>query len=432
MLALAATLAIQALVSMAVLTPPVFAPLAAPAIGVAASETGIFMAFAYGGASVASMASGALLRRFGAMRLSQLCLVFCSIGVALVATAALPVVILGAIVLGLGYGPVTPASSHILVRQAPPARRAFIFSAKQTGVPLGGVLAGGLVPPLVVAFGWQGAAIAVGLCGCVLALAVEPLRPRFDVEQTVVKSPSALAGEGRGGGGGIGLDASWRRHPPPDPPERKSKGPQGGRGRLKQWGIFEGIRLVLSLASLRLLSLASFTFGATQLSFATFIVAFLTDAVGFDLVSAGSLLAVGQTAGIVARLVWGWVADRFIAPWRLLSLLGFVMAGATVAVGLLTPAWPYAALVLVALVHGATAIGWNGIYLSEVARLAPPGTAGAATGGALAVTFLGIVTGPPLFSIIVAMSGSYRPAFFATAALALLGGLACLVAGKRR
>src|SRR5215469_11872592 len=66
MLALAATLAIQALVSMAVLTPPVFAPLAAPAIGVAASETGIFMAFAYGGASVASMASGALLRRFGA------------------------------------------------------------------------------------------------------------------------------------------------------------------------------------------------------------------------------------------------------------------------------------------------------------------------------------------------------------------------------
>ena len=425
MLALAATLAIQALVSMAVLTPPVFAPLAAPAIGVAASETGIFMAFAYGGASVASMASGALLRRFGAMRLSQLCLVFCSIGVALVATAALPVVILGAIVLGLGYGPVTPASSHILVRQAPPARRAFIFSAKQTGVPLGGVLAGGLVPPLVVAFGWQVAAIAVGLCGCVLALAVEPLRPRFDVEQTVVKSPSPLAGEGRGGGGGTGLDASWRRHPPPYPP------PQGGRGRLKQWGIFEGIRLVLSLASLRLLSLASFTFGATQLSFATFIVAFLTDAVGFDLVSAGSLLAVGQTAGIVARLVWGWVADRFIAPWRLLSLLGFVMAGATVAVGLFTPAWPYAALVLVALVHGATAIGWNGIYLSEVARLAPPGTAGAATGGALAITFLGIVTGPPLFSFIVAMSGSYRPAFFATATLALLGGLACLLAGRR-
>jgi MFS family permease len=389
MLALAATLAIQALVSMAVLTPPVFAPLAAPAIGVAASETGIFMAFAYGGASVASMASGALLRRFGAMRLSQLCLVFCSIGVALVATAALPVVVLGAIILGLGYGPVTPASSHILVRQAPPARRAFIFSAKQTGVPLGGVLAGGLVPPLVVAFGWQIAAIAVGLCGCVLALAVEPLRPRFDAEE-----PKLGAGERR--------------------------------------GIFEGIRLVLSLASLRLLSLASFTFGATQLSFATFIVAFLTDALGFDLVSAGSLLAVGQTAGIVARLVWGWVADRFIAPWRLLSLLGFVMAGATVAVGLFTPTWPYAALVLVALVHGATAIGWNGIYLSEVARLAPPGTAGAATGGALAITFLGIVTGPPLFSLIVAMSGSYRPAFFATAALALLGGLACLVAGKRR
>src|SRR5271154_3552241 len=71
MLALAATLAIQALVAMALLSPPVLAPLAAPAIGVAASDTGIFTAFVYAGACFASLTSGVALRRFGAMRLSQ-------------------------------------------------------------------------------------------------------------------------------------------------------------------------------------------------------------------------------------------------------------------------------------------------------------------------------------------------------------------------
>jgi hypothetical protein len=100
--------------------------------------------------------------------------------------------------------------------------------------------------------------------------------------------------------------------------------------------------------------------------------------------------------------------------------------------GLVTPAWPHAAVFGVALVHGATAIGWNGVYLSEVARLATPGAAGAATGGALALTFLGIVAGPPAFVAIVTATGSYRIAFFAIALAGGLGGLACFGHGGRR
>src|SRR5207302_5858578 len=83
MLALAATLAIQALVAMASLTPPILAPLAAPAIGVSASQTGLLVALIYAAACLASMSSGALLRRFGAMRLRHLCLVLFGIRIAL-------------------------------------------------------------------------------------------------------------------------------------------------------------------------------------------------------------------------------------------------------------------------------------------------------------------------------------------------------------
>jgi nitrate/nitrite transporter NarK len=191
------------------------------------------------------------------------------------------------------------------------------------------------------------------------------------------------------------------------------------------------MRLVLGIGNLRRLALASFAFSATQLCFSTFLVTYLTEQVGRDLVGAGAVLAVAQSAGIVARILWGWLADRLVPPALLLALLGLAMAGATVGVGLFDPAWPSFAIMAVAVVHGATGIGWNGVYLSEVARLAPAGAAGAATGGALAVTFLGIVTGPPLFSIIVATTGSYRLAFVVIAAGACLGGLTCFGAGRR-
>jgi MFS family permease len=395
MLALAATLAIQALVAMAMLTPSVVAPLAAPDIGVAATQTGTFMGIAYAAACLASLSSGALLRRFGAMRLSQLALLACAAGVALCASATLFLVALSAVVLGFGYGPVTPASSHILVRQSPAGRRALIFSIKQTGVPVGGVLAGTLVPFLVVALGWRLAALTIAVLCLVLAIAVQPLRRRFDAEDI------AAAGKGPSGFGIIA-------------------------------GLRGGIGIILAEPALRRLALSSLSFGATQLCFASFLVTYLTGEIGFGLVDAGVVLAIGNSAGIVARILWGWVADRFIAPHVLLGLLGIVMAAATTGLGLFTPGWPHIAIIAVAIVHGATGIGWNGVYLSEVARLAPPGTAGAATGGALALTFLGIVAGPPAFGAIVSATGSYRIAFFAVALTAGLGGLACFGAGRQR
>ena len=62
---------------------------------------------------------------------------------------------------------------------------------------------------------------------------------------------------------------------------------------------------------------------------------------------------------------------------------------------------------------GATAIGWNGVQLSQVARHAPPGQAGAVTGASGFLTFTGVVLGPPLFAVLAGMTGSYRAGFAA-------------------
>ncbi|HTZ76861.1 MAG TPA: MFS transporter [Stellaceae bacterium] len=380
MLALLATLAIQALVSMAVLTPPVLAALAAPDIGVAAERVGLFTALIYGGAIVTSAGSGALLARAGPLRLSQVCLVFCALGLALGASGILLPVALGAILMGFGYGPVTPASSHILIRQTAPERRSFVFSLKQTGVPVGGAMAGSLAAPLAVAVGWRGAALAVAAMCVALAVVVEPLRPGFDGEDKGVARSST--------------------------------------------GVLAGIRLVLQTASLRRLALSSTTFSATQLSFATFLVTFLTREARMSLVTAGAVMAVAQGGGIAGRIVFGWVADRLLPPNRLLALLGVGMAAASVATALISDRWPATAIFLVATMLGTTGISWNGVYLAEVARLAPPGAAGSATGGALSITFFGIVLGPALFGLVVSLSDSYALAFALLAAGALIGGLA--------
>ena len=187
----------------------------------------------------------------------------------------------------------------------------------------------------------------------------------------------------------------------------------------------------LQIPNLRRLALSSTTFSATQLSFATFLVTFLTQRTGMSLVVAGAVMAVAQGGGIVGRIVFGWVADRLLPPSRLLALLGFGMAIASLATALISASWPLAAIFLVATMLGTTGISWNGVYLAEVARLAPAGTAGAATGGALSITFFGIVLGPALFGLVVSLSDSYALAFALLAAGALVGGLAVWGAGRR-
>ncbi len=161
-----------------------------------------------------------------------------------------------------------------------------------------------------------------------------------------------------------------------------------------------------------------------QLCFSAFVVTFLTERVGLALVTAGAVMAAAQAAAIGGRILWGWVADRFLPTRQLLCLLGLVMAASATALSLVTPGWPVAAIAAVTVVLGASGLGWNGIYLAEVATLAPPGKAGLVTGGALSLTFLGIVIGPALFSVVVEASGSYQPAFLAAASFAALAALA--------
>jgi MFS family permease len=366
---LAVTLAIQALVAMASVTVPVLAPAASAETGIPLAYLGVFMALIYVGGMVSSLASGDFILRYGPIRISQCCLALCGLGLAATAAGTVPLMLLGALLIGAGYGAVTPSSSHILARTAPPGRLSLTFSVKQTGVPLGGAMAGALVPSLVLFYGWQGAAIAVGAVCVLLAFLSELSR--------------------------AGLDS-----------DREKGRPIGFKG------VTGPLKMVLSLAPLRELAMTSFFFASMQFCLSTYLVSFLTTGLGVPLVRAGLTLTAALGAGVAGRILWGGIADRLVMPRRMLGTLGITMSVSAAAISFISLSWPYAAIVLLGALFGASAAGWNGVYLAEVVRKAPSGMAGVATGGTLFFTFFGGVIAPPLFGGIAGAGQRYSLAYF--------------------
>jgi hypothetical protein len=83
------------------------------------------------------------------------------------------------------------------------------------------------------------------------------------------------------------------------------------------------------------------------------------------------------------------------------------MAASVALTGLFTVAWPGIVMGLVGVVLSATAMSWHGILLSETARLAPAGGAGAVTGGVLSFGQVGALLGPFAFSLLLRLTGGY-------------------------
>ena len=87
--------------------------------------------------------------------------------------------------------------------------------------------------------------------------------------------------------------------------------------------------------------------------------------------------------------------------------------------------WPVLAVYTVCALLGATAIGWNGVFLAEVARLAPAGRVPEATGAVLTASCTGLVLGPLLIAG-VAQLASLAASYAVLAAFTLLATLPLL------
>jgi len=384
--ALFATTTCQALATLAVFVLPVLAPAVTRDLGVPPHLIGWQVAVVYVFASLGSGLSSGLLARWGPARTTQAALLAAMGGCLLIATASLPAILLGSALIGSGYGQTNPAAAQVLSRLSAPARRNLVFAVKQTGVPLGAALAGLLLPSLALLLGWRATAGLVAAALALAALALSAFRRFWDAE----RDPAAPLRAGTGS-----ALAELRTSP-----------------------------------GLVALAVTGALFAAIQLALGAYAVTMLVEEFHWGPVAAGAAAALVQVAGAVARLCWALLADRWHAGLPVLAVIGLGSAGAAALLPLAVP-WPVpAALVLIAIL-GFCAAGWNGVLIAEAARMAPPGRAGAATGGVLACTFAGVVAGPSLFALMVGLLGGYSMAFAATAVLPLVGAAVAWHAHRR-
>ena len=384
---LAVTMFLQIVSAMLYLAVPVLAPAIAADLGVAGSDVAVFMAVVFLAASPTSLVTGRLIARYGALRTMQVGVALMATGLAIVTGSEYWLLLLGALWVGVGYGPNTPAASHILARVTPPERRGLVFSIKQSGATLGGLIAGLTLPVLALAYGWHWTLLAmIGLAAAAIVL-TQGFRRGLD--------------DDRRPGAAISFDKPWAE-----------------------------LAMLWRLPALRRLVVGSFTYAGLQMIILGFLVSYLVEALNYTLVTAGLFFATMQVAGFVGRILWGWLADRSRATGRIVGLFGLIGGPSTILLALAAPGWPDWPIVLCCLAFGAAAIGWNGVFLAEVVRVAPEGRAGAATGGVLFFTYAGLVVGPALFALMVHWFGDYRVPFIVTGLVVAAVGL-MMQAGAR-
>ena len=169
---------------------------------------------------------------------------------------------------------------------------------------------------------------------------------------------------------------------------------------------------------------------ASQVCMQNYTVAMFVEQFRMPLVQAGWILTVAQVGGVCGRLFWGWYADRRRDALLVLAWLSATLVFATVAIGTLVYGWPPALVYALFFVLGATASGWNGAFLGEVARAAPPGQVSPATGGALFFVNVSSIAAPIAFATVFSLSQSYS-ASFALLVLPALAALLCLRRARR-
>lgn len=358
---------------------PILADSLADEFGISRGWLGLFLALQSSASIVAAIGCGGFILRYGPVRMSQVALLLMGVSLLLISSGQLWLYPLAAICLGAGSVS-TPASSHILARVCPPHLAPLIFSIKQTGVPVGALIAGLLLPFLLglvfysavlgetIRPGHFGAAFIVAVIVAGVSISLQPIRSHFDQDR--------------------------------DPATKISFG-----------DLPATIRFVLNDPALRDISFAAFAYGGLQAIFAGFFVLYMIDGLGYSEVEAGSVFAISSFSAIWARILWGWLAGGRVSPRLLLAMIGAVAASSSIAIAAFDRDWGLVEITVAAILFNMSAISWHGLLLAEIARLAPKDNVGGVTGGVLSFTSISMMIYPAIYGGILAATGSYSLGF---------------------
>jgi MFS family permease len=345
------SLAILSAASFASIAYSANAPLIRGTFALTEVEVGAIASCLYLGATASSISSGRLTDSLGVGPVLAMSMLALAVGLIVSAIAPIAAVFfVGLVIAGLGYGAVNPPT-NVLANPADPRRRGLSMSIKQSGVPLGGILAGFIVPVAAAATDWRWS-LFIPIVACI-ALAIVSARIRPVASMNSDREPAA---EDR--------------------------------------------------ASIRLSHAYTYGFvmAGIQVAVFIFLAVYLVDDRGFDPGRAGASLAVLLVGGLIGRPAWGWVSDRLHHDRvRVLQAAALLSATFLAMLPLTNDQW----LVPVMIGIGLCSVGWNGVFLALLTEIVPPGLIGSTTGVAMLLVHLGAVLLPPIVGPVAALTGGW-------------------------
>ena len=289
-------------------------------------------------------------------------------------------------VAGAGWSVVNPTLGKAIMDVFPVRERGIAMGVKQMGLTLGGVVSALALPAIAAALGWR---YAIGACALVVALPVALGWRPLGAFRAGARPASPAAGDA------AGSSWWWARRP----------------------------ALVVFFAT-------GFVLGMVQAAVLSYLPLFTIQALGFDKIGAGLLVAASQAGGAVSRLALGAASDRWLTARRSMWLTFTGAVGAAIfAVYAVWPATAPLSAALLAFATGVGAYGWVGIFFVISAEAGGPRQAGLLSGVAFASIVLGLLVGPPVFGLLLEASNSYAVAWAVFAALSALVAIISLAAG---
>jgi len=366
--AIIATLWLQISVATAWLSLPALAPQIAMGTGIPALRIVEASGLLFVGAIIPTLAVSPIIARLGPIRIFQLGTLLAAAGVLVVEIGRPWAVILGAIIIGAGYGPGTPSASAVLACHTNPQMRSLVFSIKQSGVPIGGFLAGLTLPGIAIAIGWHWAISAVAMFCVLSALWIGMWRRELDRDL---------------------IDPEIRIQP---------------RELIRSLHLLPTLRLHPDLPRITFHSFAAASF---QSGIVAILTTFLVQDGGITGLQAGLIFSLTNIAGAIGRIGFGLLADRIISPQALLAALPLPALASILTLVIFGSALPFFAIMLLGILFGLTGAGWNGVLIGEIASLAPSGAVSRVSASSLPFMFAGYLVGPVITGGLVELFNSY-------------------------
>lgn len=355
------------------------APIIRPELDLSFAQFGLLMTAYSTGQVTGAIPSGMLVDRVGVGRaLIASHFILALGGAILYAATGFAMALFALLMMGWGYSIMNPGTARGVLEWFPQSRRATAMGVKQTGVPIGGVVAAGTLA-VAVWIDWRDIMLIISVAtmvgGVLCFYLVEP-RPQAETA-----------------------------------------------GAPKKSSVFSGIVKLAKDRNFLMLASSCGIFNVGQYNFFTYLTLFMREAALASQETASVVLGVAQAASAFGRIGWGYIADTmFQGRRKTLSLLICTSGAIFLALmALVGPSWGVVIGMALAIGLGMTIASYASVLQTVAVESVPRSQAGSAVGGLMIGLSLGAMAGPPLFGAVIDFTGQFADGWLTTAVIVAFG-----------